>query len=100
MPGYRYNSEWNDENELRCLVIFKQLEEKKFPRGMQIKLCREMSRVTKLDVGNISAKVCNYKSVAGVNNDSNASIKTIEFYKRYGKLSSPEIQKIIEKRNF
>jgi hypothetical protein len=99
MSGYRYNSEWNDENELRCLIIFKRLEEKKFPRGMQIEFCREMSRVTKLDVGNISAKVCNYKSVAGVNNESNASTKTIEIYRRYRKLSIPEIQKIFEKRN-
>jgi hypothetical protein len=97
MSGYRYNSEWNDENELRCLVIFKRLEEKEFPRGMQMKLCREMSPVTNLDVGNISAKVCNYKSVAGVNNESNASTKTIEIYRRYRKLSIPEIQKIIEK---
>lgn len=95
MSGYRSNSAWNDENELRCLVIFKQLEEKGFPRGLQSKLCTEMSHVTNLSVGNISAKVCNYKSVAGVNKDSHASANTIKLYKRYGKHSIPEIQRRI-----
>jgi len=99
MSGYRHTSAWNDENELRCLVIFKQLEEKGFPRGLQTKLCREMSHVTNLGVGNISAKVSNYKSVAGVNNESNASTNTIEFYRRYGKLSIPEIQRLIGARS-
>jgi len=92
MPGYRYSSQWNDKNELRCLAIFKQLEEEGFPRGLQARLCRDMSKVTKLDFGNISAKVCNYKSVAGVNNPSNASTNTIKFFKRFGMLSSLEIQ--------
>ncbi len=59
MLGYRDTSEWNDENELRCLAIFKRQEKKAFPRGLQIELCREMSRATNLDVGNISAKVSN-----------------------------------------
>lgn len=96
MPGYRDSSEWNDDNELRCLVIFKQLEEKGFPRGLQIQLCREMARKTNLDVGNISAKVSNYKSVAGINNDSNASMKTKEIYGKYNMLSISQIQEKIK----
>ncbi|MGH1441809.1 MAG: hypothetical protein ACRBBR_16970, partial [Cellvibrionaceae bacterium] len=80
MPGYRRTSEWNDENELRCLVIFKKLVEASFPRGMQIELCREMAHHTNLDVGNISAKVSNFKSVAGINNESNASANTVSIY--------------------
>lgn len=59
--------------------------------------CREMSKVTGLEPGNISAKVSNFKSVAGVNNNSNASVNTINFYSKYGKLSIQEIHNIIEK---
>ena len=97
MP-YRSGSEWNDVNELRCLAIYKKLEENKFPRGMQIDLCRDMARVTNLDVGNISAKVSNFKSVAGVNSDSNASQNTISMYKRYGKRSASEIENKVKQK--
>jgi hypothetical protein len=51
--------------------------------------------VTKLDPGNISAKVGNYKSTAGVNNASNASINSIELYKLYGHLSIVEPDKMV-----
>lgn len=57
--------------------------------------CREMSRSTNLDPGNISAKVSNYKSVAGVNNASNASVNTVELYKKYGHLSIQELEKFV-----
>ncbi len=96
MP-YRESSEWNDVNELRCLEVFQKLKEASFPHGMQIALCREMSRVTKLDVGNISAKVSNYKSVAGINNESNASTNTIKLYERFGQLSANETSVLIQK---
>ena len=48
--------------------------------------CREISMVTKLDPTNISAKVGNYKSVAGVNKASNASTNTIELYLKHGSI--------------
>ena len=95
--GYKNNSLWNDENELRCLIIFKKLQAENFPRGKQMEYCREMSKITKLDPGNISAKVGNYKSVAGINNHSNASTNTIKFYKEYGRLSINEIESILKK---
>lgn len=96
MP-YRRGSDWSDKTELACLTIFKKLEEKDFPRGLQIDLCRELSKKTKLSVGSISAKVCNYKSVAGVNSESNASHNTISIYQQYGHLSSGEIEKAMNK---
>ncbi len=95
--GYKDSSLWNDENELHCLIIFKKLQAENFPRGKQMEYCREMSKITKLDAGNISAKVCNYKSVAGINNHSNASTNTIKFYKEYGNLSIQEIEKKLNK---
>ena len=94
--NYRKGSLWDDKNELHCLLIFKRLQATGFPRGKQIEYCRELSRITKLGTGSISAKVCNYKSVAGVNNESNASLKTKEIYKRFGHLS---IQELGEKLN-
>lgn len=41
-----------------------------------------LSKNINLAVGSISAKACNYKSVAGINQDSNASINTIEIYNK------------------
>jgi len=99
MTGYRDTSAWDDQNELRCLVIFKRLEAEGFRRGRQIELCREMARKTSLDVGNISAKVSNYKSVAGINKESNASTNTISIYAKYGALAIAEIQQIVEDHN-
>ena len=94
---YKKNSNWNDKNELKCLLIFKKLKAEYFPRGKQAKYCREMASTTNLDKGNISAKVCNYKSVAGINNHSNASKNTIRIYNKYGHLSVNKISSLIDK---
>lgn len=94
---YRESSEWNEVNELRCLEIFQKLNDAKFPRGMQIDLCRDMSRITNLEVGNISAKVSNYKSVAGINSASNASSNTVELFNKFGKLTVAQIGALIER---
>ena len=90
--GYQNTSSWNDENELRCLIIFKKLEAKEFPGGKQMKYCREMEKITKLEAANISAKVSNYKSVAGFNNPSNASANTVNIFNEYGGLSIQELE--------
>jgi len=93
--SYKASSLWNEKNEIRCLIIFKQLEAERFPRGRQMELCREMSRITGLDPTNISAKVGNFKSVAGVNRASNASRNTVEIHRRFGHLSIPDLQKLV-----
>jgi hypothetical protein len=93
--SYRDTSEWNDKNEVLCLIIFKKLEIEKFPRGKQLKYCREISKTTRLDPGNLSAKVSNYKSVAGINKPSNASINTVEFYNKYKNTSIQELEDIL-----
>ncbi|MGY0587933.1 MAG: hypothetical protein ACW7DS_18160 [Paraglaciecola chathamensis] len=90
--SFRKNSEWNELNELRSLVIFKKLESLGFPRNKQMELCKAMALKTNLDAGNISAKVSNFKSVAGINKPSNASVNTKEIFKKYGGLSLPEIE--------
>lgn len=41
--SFNAQSEWNLENELRCLLIFKELEEVNFPRRLQVKLAAKMS---------------------------------------------------------
>jgi len=93
--GYSENSEWNEKNEIRCLIIFKKLEMEDFPRGKQIELCREMALLSKLDVGNISAKVSNYKAVSGINKPSHASNNTIDIYKRYCDYSISQLKELI-----
>ncbi len=95
--SYRITSNWNDKNEILCLIIFKKLEAAKFPKGKQMEYCREMSLSAKLDPTNISAKVGNYKSVAGVNRASNASKNTVEIYKKYGHLLIDELEITAEK---
>ena len=95
--AYRESSGWNEVNELRCLEIFQKLNEAKFPRGMQVDLCREMSRITNLEVGNISAKVSNYKSLAGINSASNASSNTVELFNKFGKLTAVQVGAHIER---
>lgn len=87
-----YRSNWNDLNELKCLLIFKQLQLAGFPRGLQKQLCEEMSKSTHLDSGNISAKICNIKSIAGVNNTSNYSQNTKKIYDTYHNLSIEELK--------
>lgn len=93
--SYRHTSEWNEKKEILCLIIFKKLKTENFPRGKQMDYCREISKVTKLSPGNLSAKVSNYKSVAGINKPSNASKNTIEIYKKHGQLSIIELKNIL-----
>lgn len=94
--SYRENSEWNEKNEIRCLIIFKKLEQDNFPRGKQMVYCREMEKITNLDAGNISAKVSNFKSVAGVNKSSNASVNTVEIYKKYKSYPISELEALLK----
>lgn len=93
--SYKGNSNWNDKNEIKCLIIFKQLEQAGFPRGMQAELSKKLAKSTGLKYGSISAKISNYKSVFGVNNHSNASSNTSYFVRKYGNLSIEELQKLI-----
>ena len=93
--SYRKDSNWDEANEIRCLIIFKKLEAEKFPRGKQIDYCRKLAKVVNLDVGNLSAKVSNYKSVAGVNNPSHHSTNTERIYKKYGRLSVSKLKALL-----
>ncbi len=94
--SFRKNSNWNEKNELKVFLIFKKLEKECFPRGKQIELSRQMAKNTNLSEGSISAKVGNYKSVAGINNNSNASKYTKLFYLKYKSLSIKEVEQIID----
>jgi hypothetical protein len=95
--SYKESSNWNEINEIRCLIIFKRLQNEKFPRNKQMSYCREIEKVSNLDASNLSAKVSNFKSVAGINKSSNASKNTIYVYNTYGHLSINELEKIIQK---
>jgi hypothetical protein len=33
---YKESSEWNEQNEMRCLAIFKKLASENFPHGQQM----------------------------------------------------------------
>ncbi len=95
MPGYRVGSKWNDLNEIRCLLAFKQLEERNYPRNMLTELAQEIAKVSGLSVGSVKAKIGNYKSAAGVTGHSNASLQTISIFNKYGQLNSGQLQEIL-----
>jgi hypothetical protein len=94
---YNENSNWNDQAELKCLYIFKVLQEQGLPYGKQMKMCIDISEETGLSARSLSAKVSNFKSVAGVNNKSNASANTQSIYAEFGCLSSKEVMEVIER---
>lgn len=94
---HKPSSGWNDKNELRCLVILKKLQAEKFPYGRQAQLCREMAglRDVKLSQETISARVGNFKSVAGINNPSKHSEDTERIYEKYKDRSIEELERVI-----
>ncbi len=96
--SFKKDSNWNEKNELKAFLIFKKLQEVNFQRGKQMELCRYMEQETNLDAGNISAKVSNYKSVAGINNNSNASNDTKQSYLKYKDHSIKELEDIISRK--
>ena len=83
--AYRDDSLWNDDNEIKCLILFKYLQKSNFPRGAQKKYCEELARISGLDTGSISAKVSNFKSLAGINAPSNYSKNSKDIYELYSK---------------
>ncbi len=95
---YRNGSGWSDKNELRCLVIFKKVKAERFAHGKQMEYCREMANLpdVKLSEGSISAKVGNFKSVAGAANPSNYSKNTERIYKKYKNYTIEELENIIK----
>jgi len=97
MKDYREGSAWTDVMELECLLIYKILESEDFPRGKQKKLAEDLAARSDLEWGSISAKVSNFKSVAGKNNHSNASKNTVRLFDEYGDLEPVEIKKLLRK---
>ncbi|MBC8308098.1 MAG: hypothetical protein H8E55_71615 [Pelagibacterales bacterium] len=95
---YKEQSDWNDKNEIKCLLILRKLEKEGFPRGRQTELSQEMEEETNLKRSSISAKVSNFKSVTGVNEDSNASENTKRIYKKYKNYSIDQLKEEIRKK--
>jgi hypothetical protein len=93
--NYKDTSDWNDINELRCLLILKKLIDENFPRNRQMQLCREVTIISNLTSGSISAKVSNYKSLAGINNKSNVSNSSKIIYEKHKQYSISELDKVI-----
>lgn len=93
---FRNTSGWNEKTELQAYLIFRKCLEKSFPRGMQMKLCKNMSKqIDLLDSSTINAKISNYKSEAKINKPSHSSIATKENFLKYKNYSINEIKLII-----
>lgn len=85
---------WNDDLELKCFLIYKYLEMNKFPRGKQTELSKNLASETNLSYGSISAKISNFKSLAKINNHSNASKNSERIYMKYIDCELSELYKI------
>ena len=92
---YSNDSLWNDNNEIKCLIIFKYLQKSNFPRGMQKKYCEELAKISGLGRGSISAKVSNFKSLAGINAPSNYSKNSEDIYELYSNTTIKELEDIV-----
>lgn len=57
--------------------------------------CRSIERETGLSAGSLSAKICNYKSIANVNAPSNSSKNSIEIYNEFGHLPVKQLESIL-----
>ena len=93
---YKDNSDWNDINEIRCLIILKILILENFPRNRQMELSKELARTSKLSKESISAKVSNFKSLAKINNNSNASKNSKLVFEKYNGYTIVELQKKVD----
>lgn len=95
MFNFRVGSGWSLELELECFIIFKELEEAEFSRGLQSLLCEELSRRCQLDSGTLKAKVGNFKSERGYTNDSNSSRATKYIVKHFGDYDLKEARALL-----
>lgn len=96
--SFKESSGWNEKTELQAYEIFRVLLEAGFPRGLQMELSQKLSsQIKTLSAGNISAKVSNYKSEAGINKPSRSSNDTKQNYEKYKGYSITEVRELIVK---
>ena len=95
--SYLDQSNWSDNAEIECLIALKLLIEEGFPRGRQSEFSQSISAKYKLDQGSVSAKISNFKSLAGINKASNASENSKRIYKQYSNYSVLQLSKLIDK---
>lgn len=93
--AFQSGSLWSEPNEIRCLALMKRLQEEGFPRGRQAQLSRELAASTGLPVRSVSAKIGNFKSLAGLIEPSNWSQNSAVIWERYGHLSAAEVQALV-----
>ena len=60
-----------------------------------MQLCEEIATKNNLSTGSLSAKVSNYKLLAGINNKSNASKNSKIIYEKHMQFSILELEKVI-----
>jgi len=96
MFTFNSGSGWSLDMELECFLIYKKLENSEFLYGEQIKLCRELSSKSNLSFESINAKVGNFKSEAGITNESNSSKATKYLMENYGGMSLLEAESLLK----
>ena len=94
---YINDSKWTDKFELECLLIFRKCEVQAFPWGLQLELCEELEKRSQNSPSaqSLSAKVGNFKSLAGINNASNCSKNSKRIFDLYQKYSIEDLEAAI-----
>ncbi|KZN32891.1 hypothetical protein N474_14570 [Pseudoalteromonas luteoviolacea CPMOR-2] len=95
MFNFKPESGWSLEIELECFVIYKQLESKGFPYGLQSELCDKLAERCKLDSGTLKAKVGNFKSEFGNTEPTHSSKATKYIAMNYGSMSLKESEALL-----
>ncbi|EOV0176010.1 hypothetical protein ACOIWI_004530, partial [Vibrio vulnificus] len=95
MFSFRVDSGWSIETEIRCLIVYKTLEELDFPRGLQSDLCEVLAVSTGLKFESVKAKVGNYKSEFGITGASHSSEATKYLAKSFGHMSRIELDALL-----
>ncbi|WMN64836.1 hypothetical protein [Vibrio parahaemolyticus] len=95
MFTFQTNSGWNLETEIRCLIIYKTLEEVDFPRGLQSDLCSILAESIGLKFESVKAKVGNYKSEFGITGVSHSSEATKCLAKSFGHMTRIELEALL-----
>ncbi len=96
--AYNTAANWTDLFELKCLLIFKKCETEGFPRGMASNLCKELTKSENAPpLNSLHGKVGNYKSLAGITENSNWSLASKSFFKQYKNASINELESVISR---
>ncbi|MDT8448502.1 MAG: hypothetical protein RRB13_16550 [bacterium] len=93
--SYLNGSNWNDLNEMRCLLIYLKLKSESPKRGAQQAYCQAIEQKAGISSGSLSSKVSDYSKISGGNRSSHFSQNTQRIFEQFGHFAISEVEKEI-----